>query len=79
MTGSEFKAWRKSLGLTQEGAAGALGISRRGVQMYEKSEAPVPRRVELACQKLTADHETEHANRLVDQAMDALAKLRGKA
>lgn len=76
MSGSEFKAWRKSLGFTQEGAAGALGISRRSVQMYEKAAIPVPRKVELACETVTAACDTNRAESLLEQAFEILARLR---
>ena len=49
-----FKAWRKSLGLSQKEAAEALGLKRRIVQYYEKGErdgveVEIPKTVRLAC------------------------------
>ena len=49
-----FRAWRKSLRLSQKEAAAALGLKRRIVQYYEKGERDgarieVPRTVRLAC------------------------------
>jgi len=49
-----FKQWRKSLGLSQKGAAKALGLKTRIVQYYEKGEregkkVEVPLSVRLAC------------------------------
>lgn len=56
MTGPEFRSWRKSLGMTQQRAAEALGISVSQIIDYEAGTkrgtdrpAPIPRVVELAC------------------------------
>lgn len=59
MTPESFKAWRKSLGLSQKEAAEALGLKRRIVQYYEKGvrdgeAVEVPRTVRLACYALLA-------------------------
>lgn len=58
MSPEMFKAWRKSLGLSQKEAALALGLRRRIVQYYEKGsrdgvEVEVPKTVRLACFALT--------------------------
>ena len=54
MAPEAFKAWRKSLGLSQKEAAKALGLKRRIVQYYEKGERDgerisIPKTVRLAC------------------------------
>lgn len=54
MRPSDFKRWRKSLGLSQKQAADALGLKRRVVQYYEKGErdggkVKIPKTVRLAC------------------------------
>jgi transcriptional regulator with XRE-family HTH domain len=54
MRPESFKAWRKSLGMSQKEAADALGLKRRIVQYYEKgvrdgAEIEVPKTVRLAC------------------------------
>ena len=54
MRPESFKAWRKSLGMSQKQAAEALGLRRRIVQYYEKGErdgsaVEVPKTVRLAC------------------------------
>ena len=54
MSPDRFKAWRKSLGLSQKEAAHALGLRRRIVQYYEKGSrdgvaVEVPKTVRLAC------------------------------
>ena len=54
MAPEAFRAWRKSLRLSQKEAAAALGLKRRIVQYYEKGERDgvrieVPRTVRLAC------------------------------
>ncbi len=57
MRPSDFKRWRKSLGLSQKGAAEALGLKRRVLQYYEKGErdgesVAIPKTVRLACYAL---------------------------
>ena len=54
MRPSDFKRWRKTLGLSQKQAAEALGLKRRMVQYYEKGQrdgekVTVPKTVRLAC------------------------------
>ncbi len=54
MESSDFKKWRKSLGLSQKDAAHLLGLKRRMIQYYEKGErdgdkVKIPRSVRLAC------------------------------
>ena len=58
MPAERFKAWRKSLGLSQKAAADALGLKRRIVQYYEKGERDgekiaIPKTVRLACYALS--------------------------
>jgi transcriptional regulator with XRE-family HTH domain len=58
MTPDAFKAWRKSLGLSQKKAADALGLKNRIVQYYEKGErdgdkVKIPKHVRLACYALS--------------------------
>lgn len=54
MKASDFKRWRKGLGLSQKQAADMLGLKRRMVQYYEKGQrngrkVGVPKTVRLAC------------------------------
>lgn len=57
MTPAEFRSWRKSLGLSQKGAADALGVSKSSVELYEAGmrrgndprPVKIPRTVALAC------------------------------
>jgi transcriptional regulator with XRE-family HTH domain len=56
---SDFKRWRKTLGLSQKQAAEALGLKRRMVQYYEKGQrdgekVAVPKTVRLACYALAS-------------------------
>jgi transcriptional regulator with XRE-family HTH domain len=58
MRPEDFKAWRKSLGLSQKKAADALGLKNRIVQYYEKGErdgerVKIPKHVRLACYALS--------------------------
>lgn len=58
MQPTDFRRWRKTLGLSQKQAAHALGLKRRMIQYYEKGEregekVEVPKAVRLACYALT--------------------------
>ncbi len=50
-----FRAWRERKAYTLDGAAKALGLSRRMVAHYEQGEKPVPRTVTLATRALEMD------------------------
>jgi DNA-binding XRE family transcriptional regulator len=58
MTADDFKSWRKTMGLSQDGAATALGLSNATIQNYERGirldgkPAPIPRTTALACAAL---------------------------
>ena len=57
MTPSEFKSWRKAMGLRQKEAATRLGLKKRVIQYYERGardgkKVAVPKAVELACYAL---------------------------
>jgi transcriptional regulator with XRE-family HTH domain len=54
MTGEDFKTWRKAMGLTQQQAADAIGVTKRSVQLWEADDQPVSRTVALACAALAA-------------------------
>ena len=54
MKPSDFKRWRRHLGLSQKDAAQLLGLKRRMVQYYEKGQrdgfkVSIPKTVRLAC------------------------------
>jgi transcriptional regulator with XRE-family HTH domain len=54
MKASDFKRWRKGLGLSQKEAADLLGLKRRMIQYYERGHRDgksvgVPKTVRLAC------------------------------
>lgn len=51
MTSEEMKALRKGTGLSQQGVANELGVSRKTVNEMENG-APIDRRTELALQAL---------------------------
>ncbi len=60
MTSDDFKVWRERLGLSQQQAAEALGISKGTVVNYESGSrrdddrpVTVPKSIELACAALT--------------------------
>jgi transcriptional regulator with XRE-family HTH domain len=57
MSSSQFRAWRKTLGLKQKEAADLLGLKKRMIQYYEKGErdgknVAIPKTVRLACYAL---------------------------
>jgi transcriptional regulator with XRE-family HTH domain len=58
MTAEDFRVWRRATGLTQAGAAEALGLKRRMIQYYEHGArdgrpVDIPRSVRLACWALS--------------------------
>ncbi len=62
LTAAAFRAWRERKAYTLDGAARALGLSRRMVAYYEQGEKPIPRTVALATRALElADLDSEQA------------------
>lgn len=53
MTPEAFRAWRKRLGMTQDGAARTLGKTRRTIQRYEDGDLEIPKTVRLAMAAVT--------------------------
>ena len=54
MSSTQFRTWRKALGLKQKEAAEVLGLKKRMIQYYEKGErdgkhVAIPKTVRLAC------------------------------
>jgi len=54
MTAEAFRRWRERRAYTLDGAAQALGLSRRMIAYHEKGERPIPRVVALATRALEA-------------------------
>ncbi len=58
MTPDDFKAWRKAMGISQDGAAEVLQLSKATIQNYERGvrldgkPAPIPHTTALACAAL---------------------------
>ncbi len=52
MSSEAFRRWRERQAYTLDGAAQALGLSRRMVAYYEQGEKPIPRVVALATRAL---------------------------
>jgi hypothetical protein len=48
MPSADFRKWMQANGLTLDGAAKALGLSRRTIAYYLSGEQPVPKTVMLA-------------------------------
>ena len=62
LTAEAFRAWRERKAYTLDGAAQALGLSRRMVAYYEQGEKPIPRTVALAARALeTANPDSDRA------------------
>ncbi|BBK41810.1 hypothetical protein STVA_18300 [Allostella vacuolata] len=57
MTGADFAAWRKELGLSTAMAAAVLGIGRRTVVDYENKPV-LPAMAAIACRTLARDRTT---------------------
>jgi len=47
MTGEQFTAHRKNMGLSQTKMGQRLGLSLRQIQRYEKTETPIPKTVAI--------------------------------
>lgn len=52
MTPKSLTAWRDRLGLNKSQAAKALGLSRNGLEAYEKGRTRIPHYIALACAAL---------------------------
>lgn len=83
MTSAEFKAWRKRLGLTQQGAGDAIGRTKRTIISYEKGieshgrPAPVPLTVELACKWVEHSVMDEFEADVIEAAQDLVNDYAG--
>jgi transcriptional regulator with XRE-family HTH domain len=69
MTPEQFKAWRTTLGLTQQDAADKLGISRGSVQLYERGQrhedgraVEIPPAIIYACDSLALERAAATGN-----------------
>lgn len=51
-TGEDFRKWRKSLRITQTDAALSLGVPKQTIAIWEQSDEPIVRSVQLACRFL---------------------------
>ncbi len=49
MNADDFKAWRKKEGLSLNGAAERLGVSRQSILYWQSGERPISRILHLAC------------------------------
>lgn len=54
MTPADMRAWRASMGYTQQQAAQALGVSLRTIKAWEAGFAAPPAFLGLACAALAA-------------------------
>ena len=61
MTGRQFDAILKELGLTRPTASKALGMSQRSITSFANCKGAVPRRIELAVKGLLAERQAPAA------------------
>lgn len=52
MTPSDFRAWRKRHGMTQDQAGVVLGVCRNTICNYEADVSPIPQSVTLAMETI---------------------------
>lgn len=74
MNANQFKEWRKTIGINQEQAAIALGISRPTIARYEKNTA-IPKYIELACKQLLTQEELNSQKDSQNLSMNGFADL----
>lgn len=55
MTGTDLKAWRQRVGLTQQQLADRIGYERTIIWRWESSDRPVPPWMELALRTIEHD------------------------
>lgn len=55
LSSKAFRDWREGRALTLDGAAAALGLSRRMIAYYEQGKKPIPRVVALATRGLDCE------------------------
>ena len=55
MTPSDFRAWLKAHGLTQDQAAALLGLSKRSIAYYSTGAKPISRTIALALKGVEAE------------------------
>ncbi|MEQ8505945.1 MAG: DUF2442 domain-containing protein [Rhodospirillales bacterium] len=61
MTGHDFKAWMKRLGISNNEAADVLGVSARTIKAYKANQGTLPSRVGIACKALERNLTILHA------------------
>ena len=84
MNATEFKKWRKALGLSQAQAANKLGLKIRTVQYYEKGErknkkVDIPKTVALACHAISCGIEEVEYTKPKGRPAKQTSPLRKKA
>lgn len=86
MTAEQFKAWRAAMGLSQQQAAEALGLSRLSIINYEAGRrredgrpVAIPKTVELACAALAAGLDPWTDERAGDAEAECSATMRSIA
>jgi hypothetical protein len=55
MTGREFTAWQKRVGLSNAETADVLGVTSRTVKLYKKRVGSLPIAVKIACDAMERD------------------------
>jgi hypothetical protein len=75
MPSADFRQWMETHDLTLDGAAAALGLSRRMIAYYASGEKPIPKTVLLATEGYRA---RERAGRKKVGVAEEGARFRGK-
>ena len=61
MMAKDFKSWINRLGLSNNEAADALGLTARTVISYKSRKKPLPFAIKLACETMEHDHTMRYA------------------
>ena len=59
MTAHDLKQWREKLGINQEQAAIAIGLSKPTIARYEK-DTEIPKYIALACKQILSEEEAKY-------------------
>ena len=79
MRADDFRAWMEAHALTLDGAASALGLSRRMIAYYASGEKPIPKTVLLATEGLRArERKEQRANKMLANESGSAGIRRGR-
>ena len=85
MTAAEFKCWRERLGLSQQAAAVALGLSKSSIELYERGArrddarpVDIPVTVELSCKYLAQQARLRHQLTMLESGKLTMREDKGR-